>query len=445
MFFQIILLLVLTGINALFAMAEMALVSVRRSRLEELAESGNLRAKVALEILDSPETFLSTVQTGVTMIGILSGAVGGATLAVNLSPYIAAIPYLSGHASYLSFGLVVLTISYMSLILGELVPKRWALAHSESIALMLAIPLRAASVIGYPLVMFFSRSAELVTRFLRLPKDSGAPVSEEEIRIMLEHGEKAGVVEEVEKEMIERVFRLGDKRVDSLMTHRTDIVWIDSESTGPEMLRTVAESGHSRFPVCRETIDDVIGIVDVKDIMMQNITEGSIDLKKVTRKALIVPGTIGAFRVLEKFRESQNQTALVVDEYGSLDGIVTVSDVMEAILGQLPGPGQETDPEVVEREDGSLLIDGTMSFDEFEDLLNISISSEENGQKGDFQTLAGFIISHLGRFPGIGERFEWSNHVFEIVDMDGHRIDRVLVTPPASSGAGESPQEQRDE
>lgn len=432
MFIQIFIVLFLITVNALFAMAEMALVSVRRSRLQELAEAGDLRAKVALDLLKKPENFLSTIQTGVTLVGVLSGAVGGATIAESFTPYFEKLPFIGNQAEYVSFACVVLAISYFSLILGELVPKRWALSHSETLALTLAIPLRATSLITYPIVRFFSRSAEIVTTFLRIPNNAETPVSEEEIKIMLAHGERAGVVEEAEKEMIERVFKLGDRRVDSLMTHRTEIVWVDIKENDPKTWEKIAESGHSYFPVGRETIDDVVGIIAIKDLWSQLHREGKNNIEKILIKPLIVPGTISALRVLERFKEHKNHMALVVDEYGSLDGLVTVNDIVVAVLGYLPNNDDEIEPMVVEREDGSLLIDGSISFDEFEDLLDITSLPEE--QRGDFQTLAGFIINHLGRFPSLGEKFEWSNHIFEIIDMDGHKIDRILLTPPANSG-----------
>ena len=431
MLIQIVFVLVLTGINALFVMAEMAFVSIRESRLQELYKAGDRRAKVALELLKSPEHFLSTIQTAVTLIGVLSGAVGGATIAESLVPYFEKIPYISQHATVISFAVVVVSITYITLILGELVPKRWALSHSEAITLLLAVPIRATMIISYPIVSLFSWSADVAMRVLRIPITQELPVSEEEIKIMLEQGEKAGVVEEAEKEMIERVFRFGDRRVDSLMTHRTDIVWIDLKHFDKNAWKAMAESGHTYFPVGRESIDEVIGIVSIKDLWHQLVDTGKVDLESVIKEPLVVPGTVPATAVLDRFRESNSHVALVVDEYGALDGLVTVNDIVEAVFGQLPSQTHEYEPSIVEREDGSFLVDGTLPIEDFQDLLNIS--DFDNDDKNDYQTLAGFIINHLGRFPEVAERFEWSNHLFEIVDMDGHRVDKVLVTPPAKS------------
>lgn len=438
MLFQIGLLLLLTAINALFVMAEMAIVSVRRSRIEELRDEGDTRAVALLELLDKPESFLSTIQTAITLIGILSGAFGGATLAEELVPYLQSIPYISQHAEVVSFGVVVFGITFLSLILGELVPKRWALSHAESVSLALTPPIKTVMFLAYPIVHLFTHTADFAMRVLRIPRSSEAPVSEEEIKIMLEHGERAGVVEEVEKEMIERVFRLGDRRVDSIMTHRSEIIWLDKDNITSETWKLLAESSHSHFPVCKDSIDEIEGMISIKDIWPQLLENGAIKLDGIIKEPLIVPGAITALRVLERFKESKTHIALVVDEYGSLDGLVTLNDVLQAIVGQLPSHDNEIESQVVERDDGSFLIDGAMSFEEFEDLLNIQELSEE--ERAHFQTLAGFIISHLGRFPAIGERFEWANHIFEIVDMDGHRVDRVLITPPitsAISGDGE--------
>ena len=257
------------------------------------------------------------------------------------------------------------------------------------------------------------------------------PVSEEEIKIMLEQGEKAGVVEESEKTMIEQVFRLGDRRIDSLMTPRRDIVWVDLNEVGKGTWIKMSDSGHTHFPVCRETIDEIVGIVSVKDLWVQLVERNTIDISGCITEPLIVPGTISATTVLERFRETRKHIALVVDEYGSLDGLVTVNDIVEAVMGEFPKLDDDTEPAIVEREDGSYLLDGALPFDDFEDLLDLPVITDE--EKGDYQTLAGFIISYLGRFPKIGERFELENHVFEIVDMDGHRVDRVLVIPPKKS------------
>jgi putative hemolysin len=438
MVMQIILIVFLTAINALFVMAEMSIVSVRESRLQELMEAGDRRAKIVLDMLKSPEYFLSTIQTVITLIGILSGALGGATLAEELAPFFQSIPILANHASAISFIVVVFFITFLSLILGELVPKRWALGHSEVVALNFARPLKTVMMLVYPVVKMFSVGADLTLKILRIPIRGKTPVSEEEIKIMLEHGEKAGVVEEAEKEMIERVFRLGDRRVDSLMTHRTDIIWIDINQIADdkyqnEALKTMAESGHIIFPVCRETIDEVIGVVSIKHIWYQLVERGKVNIQEIIEKPMVVPGTIGATDLLERFRENKQHLALIVDEYGSLDGLVTINDIVQAVMGDLPSADQEEEPLVVEREDGTFLLDGRLPFADFQDLLSLSELDEET--KGNFQTLAGFVLSYLGRFPAVGEKFEWSNHIFEIVDMDGHRVDRVLVKPPSSNQA----------
>ncbi|MCO6429415.1 MAG: HlyC/CorC family transporter [Deltaproteobacteria bacterium] len=435
MIFDLTLIFALTAVNALFVMAEIAVVSVRRSRLEELRDDGDRRAAIVLDLLDSPENFLSTTQAATTFLSVLSGAIGGAAIAVYVTPFFGQFSYLAGSAYDISFVLVVFLITYLSLILGELVPKRWAVGHAESIALLSAMPLKAVMTLSFPIVRLFTISAEAVMRLLKVPTRSETQVTEEEIKIMLEHGERAGVVEEAEKEMIERVFRLGDKRLDGIMTHRSDMVWIDINNVTAETWVMLAESGHSYFPVCKESVDEVIGLISIKDLWLKAVNNEQIDINSLIQQPLVLPGSISGLRALERFRESKSHIALVVDEYGSVDGLVTINDIVEAVLGQLPSQDQEIDPIVVEREDGSFLIDGAMSYDEFLDLLNLQDLDEEE-QRADFQTLAGFIINHLGRFPTVGERFEWSSHLIEVVDMDGHRIDKVLVSPPGQNQQG---------
>lgn len=438
---QILIILALVAMNALFVVAEMALISVRESKLQELKEAGDSRAKVALDLLKAPENFLSTIQIGISLIAILSGAVGGASLAEELAPYFEKLPLIGSHAELLSFFTVVLCISFVSIILGELVPKRWALSYAETISLVMARPIRALMLVSYPMVRLFTGSARVAMKLLGITPRAEAPVSEEEIKIILEQGERAGIVEESEMEMIERVFRLGDRRIDSLMTHRKDIVWVDIENITKETWIKLAESGHSNFPVCKDSIDDVVGLVSIKGLFRQLLEGGEIDIRKAITEPLIVPGTVMATHVLERFRETRKHLALVVDEYGSFDGLVTVYDIVEAVMGELPSLEDDEDPMVVEREDGSYLLDGALPYTDFEDLLDLPILPDEE-QKGSFQTLAGFIISYLGRFPQIGERFEWANHVFEVVDMDGHRIDRILVTPPVKSEISEGEEEE---
>jgi putative hemolysin len=438
MIFEIVILFVLIGINALFVVAEMSIISVRESRLQELYEAGDRRAKIALDLLKSPENFLSTIQVGISLITILSGAVGGASLAEKFAPSLAEIPlpFISQHAHIISFFIVVFCITFVSIILGELVPKRWALSHAESLALPFAAPVHWLMVGFHPIVKFFSASARVSMKVLGIRSTEENPVTEEEIKIILEQGEKAGVVDESEKVMIEQVFRLGDRRIDSLMTHRKDIIWVDIENIEKDTWKKLSESGHTNFPVCKESIDEVVGIISIKDLWLQLVDNGNINIQAGIKEPLIVPGTISATRVLERFRETRKHVALVVDEYGSLDGLVTVNDIVEAVMGEFPNLDDDTEPAIVERDDGSYLLDGALPFDDFEDLLDLPVLAED--EKGDFQTLAGFIIDHLGRFPKIGERFEWGSHIFEIVDMDGHRVDRVMVTPPAKSDIAES-------
>jgi putative hemolysin len=370
---EILVILLLMIANGLFSMSEMAIVSARRARLQELVEQGNANARAALELANSPNRFLSTVQIGITLIGILTGAFGGATLANSLSPYIQLIPFLRQSSETVAFGLVVLLITYLSLIIGELVPKRLALSNPERIATAVAIPMRGIARLASPLVHLLSLSTEAVLKLLRADVASGEPlVTEEEIKVLVRQGTEAGMFEVAEQDMVERVFRLGDQQVSALMTPRLDIIWLDLNDSAETNRRKMSESRHSRFPVCQETLDNVLGVIHVTDVLTRSLSGEPIDLATLLRQPLFLPESTHAFKVLERFKQSGTHVAMVVDEYGVIQGMVTLNDVMEVIIGDVPFADNPQEEMVIRREDGSWLLDGMLQVDEVKELLDLN-------------------------------------------------------------------------
>ena len=435
---EILFILFLVLANGIFAMSEAALISARDTRLQEMAGDDNLRARAALDLLDEPNLFLSTVQIGITLVGVLAGAFGGATIAVPLAGVIEGVPLLAPYAGTLSVGVVVVVIAYLSLILGELVPKRLALGNPERIASSVARPMRLLSRLASPVVSFLSFSTDTVLKILRVRPGDEPPVTEAEIGILIEQGARAGVFEEAERDMVGRIFRLGDLRITALMTPRPDVVWLDLEDEPQENRLKISESVYSRFPVCRGRLDAVVGIVRAKDLLIHRLDGGNVDLEQDLRKPLFVPESMYAFRVLELFKSSGEPFALVADEYGEIEGVVTLNDVLEAIVGEIPASDELEDPEAVLREDGSWFLDGSLPINRFKEVLQIERLPDE--YTGSYHTLAGFVMTRMGRLPSVADSFEWKGLHFEVADMDGYRIDKVIVTPP--EGAGDE-QDQR--
>jgi putative hemolysin len=431
MIFELVIIMVLILANGLFAMAEIALVSARKARIQQWAGEGNARARTALDLASDPRDFLSTVQVGITLIGILAGAFGGATVATKLAAELRRVPVLEPYSGALGLGVVVLGITYLSLIIGELVPKQLALNHPERIAVAMAPLMRLLSRLAFPVVWVLSTSTDAVLRFLRIRPSADSPVTEAEIHALLQQGTQAGVLEPAEHEMVRGVFRLGNRRVEALMTPRTNIIWLDPEAPPEETRRRISESARSRFLVARENLDQVLGVVQAKDLLAHTLTDQPVDLRTTLEQPLYVPESMQALQVLERFKQSGIHTALVVDEYGGLQGLVTPTDILEAIVGDIPEAGELTEPAAVEREDGSWLVDGMMPVDEFKDLFRTGpLPGEEEHL---YQTLAGFVMLQLGHIPAPSEYFEWGGWRFEVMDMDGHRIDKMLITPVASS------------
>jgi putative hemolysin len=424
---EVLVIFLLIILNGIFAMSEIAVVSARKTRLQQWAEEGNAKARAALELANDPNQFLSTIQIGITLVGILAGAFGGATIAEELAVILNEIPWLGPYSHLLSLALVVLGITYLSLIVGELVPKRLALNSPERLAAAIATPMKALSRVAYPAVHLLGRSTELLLRLLRIKPSTEPPVTEEEIRALIEQGTQAGMFEEAEQEMVERVFRLGDRRVSAVMTPRTEIVWLDRAASAEELRRIITESAHSRFLVAEGSLDNVLGVVHAKDLLAHILGEQVVDLSATLQQPLYVPESMRALKVLELFKQSPTHMALVIDEYGGIQGLVTPSDILEAIVGDLPEAGGQVEPLAVQREDGSWLLDGMLPVDEFKDLFDLGELPGED--QGIYQTLAGFVIMQLGRIPVVADQFEWEGLQIEVVDMDGNRVDKVLVTP----------------
>jgi putative hemolysin len=431
--FEIVIIVLLVLANGVFAMAEIAVVSARKSRLRHLADEGDAKAAEALRLAEHPNQFLATTQIGITLVGILAGAFGGATIAEKIALRVGEIPSLAPYAASIGLGAVVIVLTFLSLVIGELVPKRLGLNNAEMVARAVARPMRTLSWLAGPVVKVLGTSTDLVIRLLGVKISHAPPVTPEEIRVLIEQGTASGVFHETEQEMIESVLRLDEKPVSAFMTPRTQIVWFDVDDSLSEVLRKMTESPHSRFPVIRENLDDVRGIVRAKDLVARSLASQPFDLLAVLRPALFVPENITALRVLELFKEKGQHVALVTDEYGGIHGMVTHHDVLEAIVGDIPSAGETLMLDATRRADGSWLVDGMMHFDRLVDLLEVTPMAGE--ELGDYQTVGGFVMSRIGTIPVAGQRFAWRGHDFEVVDMDGRRVDKIIVTPPSAAAA----------
>ena len=418
--------LLLIVVNGFFAMAEIALVAARNARLRPLAEAGNPGAQAAVELKSDPSRLLSTVQIGVTLIAVLSGTFGEATLGDQLQRQLESYAgFVAQYAHVISMAAVVIGISYFSLILGELVPKRIALVHPERIAAALARFMRAIARGGAPIEWFLSASTDLVLRLLPLGTEATAPVTDEEINFMLREAAATGHIHQVETAIVEMALRLGERRASAVMTPRTRIEWLDLDDPEEENRRKIRNSAYSRFPVVQGGSQQVIGIVQAKDLLAAALAGQPFDLPAATRPPLYLPNTVTVLRVLEAFKTSGEPMALVVDEYGDLEGLVTQSDILEALVGDIPGSA-DADQRVVRREDGTWLIDGMVGLDELKQVLAVS---HLPGEDADFHTLGGYIMARLNRVPMVADRITAADHRFEVVKMDGRRVDRVLVSP----------------
>ena len=426
-FLEILIIFVLILINGFFSMSEIALVSSRKVRLEQRAESGDQGAADALELTKSSNRLLSSVQIGITLVSMFTGVLGGATLANQLTTVLIKIPWLAHSAGAVSLVLVVLLTTYFSLVLGEQIPKRLGMNNPEKIASRVAGVMNFISKISAPIIRLLTASTDLGLRLLGVSPNQEPPITEEEIKGLVEEGTQVGVFKEAEQDMIEGVFRLNDRLINAIMTPRTEIEWLDLEDPAQILLDEVIRSSHSRFPVANGSLDEVVGILNARDLLEQHMTNQQFDLLTLVQKPLFVPENTPASRVLEMVRQSGLHEALVIDEYGGLLGLVTLFDVLEAIVGELPAQDDHSEPEVIRREDGSYLLDGLLPIDELKELFDLDELPEE--EKIGFQTLGGFMMNQLGHIPGSGQKFQYQNLNFEVVDMDSRRVDKVLVTP----------------
>ncbi len=421
----IIVVFLLILLNGVFAMAEIALVSARTARLKALADSGNPGATAALELKSDPSRLLSTVQIGITVIAVLSGTFGQATLGERLQALIESNPGLVGrYAHAISIAVVVIAISYLSLILGELVPKRIALVHPERIAAAMARLMRAMARFGTPVEWFLGASSDLVLRLLPLRGEGVAPVTDEEISFMLRDGTATGHIPRAETEIVEMALRLGDRRVSAVMTPRTQIEWLDLDDPEEENRAKLRASAHSRFPVVQGGSQQVIGIVRAKDLLAACLVGQPFDVPTAMRAPLYLPNTVTLLRALEVFKSSGEPMALVVDEYGDLEGLVALNDMLEALVGDI-----DADRQVISRDDGTFLIDGMLGLDELKQVLGVS---HLPGEDADFHTLGGYLMARLNRVPMVADRLTADGFQFEVVEMDGRRVDRVLISPVAA-------------
>lgn len=417
---DILFLVALVLLNGVFAMSEMSIVSSRPPRLRASAERGDKGARVALKLLEDPSGFLSTVQIGITLIGIVAGAYGATAIADDFAPIIASTaPSLERWADDIAFGIVIALTTYLSLVLGELVPKRVALLAPEAIAAFVAPPMSVLAKVSAPVVWVLKASTEGLLRVAGLNRARRSELTEEEIHALIDEGHSAGLIEPEEREMITGVLRLGDRTVRAIMTPRPDIVWLHPNWTREECLKAIRESGHSRFPVAEGGLDHLIGVVQAKELL----TLDRFDLSAAMRQPLIVPESMSVLRLLEAMRESPVRMVFVADEYGVVHGLITPADLLEAIAGDVALPADEAIAAPVRREDGSWLIDGMTPVDEFERLVRVSGLGEE----GHFDTVAGLVVSLMGRLPATGDTVEHYPLRFEVADLDGRRIDKVIV------------------
>jgi putative hemolysin len=407
-------------LNGILAMSEAALVASRKTKLQQFANEGDQASKTVLKLTADPNIFLSTIQIGITLIGVLSGAVGGATISEQLTLEFNKVLAIQPYSEALALGIVVMVITILSLWLGELVPKRIALHNPERIARFVAGPMTFVSKVFSPVVRILSRSTDFVLNLFGVKASNEPPITEEEFQVLLDQGTQAGVFEEAEQDMVEGVFSLGDQRVYSLMTPRTEIVWLDIEDSLDEIRAKIAENDFSRFPVRQDTLDVILGIVKARDLLVPSLKGDPIRLKDLLKPAYFIPETMLASKALEIFKESHTDVLLVIDEFGGLQGLLTINDIVEEIVGEM-GLGE---PQATQRQDGSWLLDGMIEVDEFKEIFSLNMLPHED----EYETLSGFVMMSLGRVPQTADHFEWKGFRFEIIDMDGRRVDKVLVT-----------------
>lgn len=419
---EIIIIILLVLLNGFFAMSEIALVSSKKARLEDYAKKGKKGAKVALSLLNEPEKFLSSVQVGITLIGIIAGAYGGLALAEDLTPFFEKFELFKAIAYELSVAIVVALITYLSLVIGELVPKTIAFNNPEAISIVVAPIMKFLSVAVSPIIWFLSFSTKIILKIFRIKKTTQPPVTEEELKILIEQGSKFGTLQSEETEMIQSIFRFGDRRADSIMTNRQDVVWIDLKDSTEKIRDIIVKNKFSKYPVCDGSLDKILGIMSIRDFLEKIFSVDNVDLRSIIIPPVIVSENTNSLKVLDKFRETKNYTAIVIDEFGAVQGMITLHDLVENIFGDLPEMFEHSEEDIFYEKDGSMLIDGSYLVDGLRDKLNIHFLEEDK-----YNTLGGFVMYRLNKIPHTGDSFEYENYIFKVMDMDGKRVDKVLV------------------
>ncbi len=422
---EMVVIFMLILVNGLFAMAEIAIVSARKSKLQQLANQGDVRAKKALELANNPNRLLSTVQIGITFVGIFAGAFGAETLSEPVSRFIGQLPMGGYYSDTLALFIVVSVITYLSLVVGELVPKRIALTNPEKFASLVSLPIQVVSTISRPLVDVLSNSTEWVLRVLGVKAPAELPISEEEVKLLIREGARVGIFNLAERDIVERTFRLADQKVNMLMTSRNEVVWLNLDRSESDIRKKLARSTYSYLPVCRGKLDKVVGVIRTKELLTHFLETDTFNVMKLMHKAVFLPESTNALSVLELFKKSGIHVALVVDEYGNITGLISITDILEALVGDIPTIDETEDQAIIERKDGSWLVDGLTPIDELKDHFKLrKVPDEKTGQ---FQTIGGFVMHKLGRIPITGDALDLDTFHIEVVDMDGNRVDKLIV------------------
>lgn len=418
---EILIILFLILLNGIFSMSEIALISARKNRLETAAKKGNKNAKAALDLANSPNEFLSTVQIGITLIGILTGIYSGDKITTDVQNFVATFEALSPYSDSIAVGIVVVTLTFFSLVLGELLPKRIGLNYPESIAKAVAFPMKIVSTVTMPFIWLLTTSTDFLLKMLQIKPTADGKVTEEEIKAIIKEGTEVGEVQEIEQDIVERVFHIGDRKVNSLMTHRSDIVYLSLEDTKEEIKAKVIDELHSVYPVCEDNLDNVIGLVLLKDLFV-SFESGTFDLKAITRDAVYLIEQTSAYKALENFKTSKMHYAFVVDEHAIFQGVITLNDILEALVGDA-SDFDEDEYKLVANEDGTWLVDGQYSLHDFLTFFDL----DELINDYEVTTVSGFFITELGNIPNEGDKIIWNKLDLEALVMDGAKIDKVLI------------------
>ena len=422
---EIIIILILVILTGYLSMAELAVVSVRRAKMQKYLDEGDERAQIVFDLLEDPNEFLSTVQIGISLIGVLTGALGGVTLAEPLSEVISFVPY----NEQISVAIVVIITTYLTLVVGEIVPKVIALNDPEKISLRVAKSMVILSKVSKPVSFILAKSSSFLLWLMRIENRNDDLVTEEEIELMIKEGIEDGTIEQEEEDIIKRVFKLDDQKVETIMTPRNEIIWIDLEDSKEINKVKITESKRSIFPIAYGELDDFMGVVQAKDILSLMFSDDNFDINKIIKESLVVSEKLETLELLKEFKENQEYVhmALVVDEFGSVEGLITLNDLLEGIVGDIPGIDEDDEPRATQRTDGTWLIDGRYGIDNFKELFDLDEPFPDEEEDG-FTTIAGFILSISGTLPDVNDKYQWERFCFEIVDLDGHQIDKILVT-----------------